>query len=71
MKIMITDCHDVDDFDLSYADAIDEHDKSPAEMREEKRNISMTERGVTRTLVSLRLSWVWLCGGRWGGDSPL
>ena len=27
-------------------------DTSPAEMREEKRNISMTERGVTRTLVS-------------------
>ena len=36
--------------DCICTDAAD--DTSPAEMREEKRNISMTERGVTRTLVS-------------------
>ena len=50
-------CHDDDDHFRADADAEAdtdadaEADKSPADMREEKRNISMTERGVTRTYV--------------------
>ena len=32
-------------------DGVNVNDKSPAEMREEKRKISMTERGVTRTCL--------------------
>ena len=42
-------CHDGDDDADAGDDDGDEDDKSPAEMREEKRNISMTDRGVTRT----------------------
>ena len=38
---------DDDDVDDDYVD--DDDEMSPADMREAKRKISMTERGVTRT----------------------